>query len=192
MTFPRIREPRSHDVLIGAGGPGFAPRSRARAAGADVGLVCKSLLGKAHTVMAEGGVAAALAHVAPAQSVAIISATRWSAARSSTARVWPSCTRWNRRRVFASSSNGGRSSIARPSAASSSDRSAATHPRLAHVDDRTGLEMHAQDRAVAAGIDVYMECTIPRLVTDRDGVTHAVGYWRTTGRPIVFAARPSS
>ena len=130
MTFPTDPQTRSHDVLvIGAGGAGLRAAIEAQAAGADVGLVCKSLLGKAHTVMAEGGVAAALAHVAPADSWQIISATRWSAARSSTARVWPSCTRWNRRRVFASSSNGGRSSIARPTAASSSDRSAATRTR---------------------------------------------------------------
>src|SRR5256885_1702423 len=66
-----------------------------------------------------------------------------------------------------------------------------SHPRLAHVGDRTGLEMirTLQDRAVAAGIDVYMECTITRLVTGRTGVSGAFGYWRTTGRPIVFPAK---
>src|SRR5204863_789906 len=66
-----------------------------------------------------------------------------------------------------------------------------SHPRLAHVGDRTGLEMirTLQDRAVAAGIEVYMECTITRLITGADGVRGAFGYWRTTGRPIVFAAK---
>src|SRR5256885_13637734 len=66
-----------------------------------------------------------------------------------------------------------------------------SHPRLAHVGDRTGLEMirTLQDRAVAAGIDVYMECTITRLVTGTTGVSGAFGYWRTTGRPIVFPAK---
>jgi succinate dehydrogenase / fumarate reductase flavoprotein subunit len=66
-----------------------------------------------------------------------------------------------------------------------------SHPRLAHVGDRTGLEMirTLQDRAVASGIQVYMECTITRLTTSRSGVTGAVGYWRTTGRPIVFPAK---
>ena len=66
-----------------------------------------------------------------------------------------------------------------------------SHARLAHVGDRTGLEMirTLQDRVVAADIDVYMECTITRLTTSSAGVTGAVGYWRTTGRPIVFPAR---
>jgi succinate dehydrogenase / fumarate reductase flavoprotein subunit len=66
-----------------------------------------------------------------------------------------------------------------------------SHPRLAHVGDRTGLEMirTLQDRAVAAGIEVYMECTITRLITGPAGVTGAYGYWRTTGRPIVFPAK---
>src|SRR4029453_8346607 len=63
-----------------------------------------------------------------------------------------------------------------------------SHPRLAHVGDRTGPEMirTLQDRGGAAGIQVYMECTIPRLTPSAAGVTGAVGYWRTTGRPIVF------
>jgi succinate dehydrogenase / fumarate reductase flavoprotein subunit len=66
-----------------------------------------------------------------------------------------------------------------------------SHPRLAHVGDRTGLEMirTLQDRAVAAGIEVYMECTITRLITGADGVRGAFGYWRTTGQPIAFAAK---
>ena len=66
-----------------------------------------------------------------------------------------------------------------------------SHPRLAHVGDRTGLEMirTLQDRAVAAGIEVYMECTVTRLITGPTGVTGAFGYWRTTGRPIVFPAK---
>ncbi len=66
-----------------------------------------------------------------------------------------------------------------------------SHPRLAHVGDRTGLEMirTLQDRAVSLGIDVYMECTITRLITSRAGVTGAFGYWRTNGRPIVFPAK---
>ncbi len=66
-----------------------------------------------------------------------------------------------------------------------------SHPRLAHVGDRTGLEMirTLQDKAVSAGIEVYMECTITRLITGSDGVRGAFGYWRTTGRPIAFAAK---
>src|SRR2546421_8396687 len=66
-----------------------------------------------------------------------------------------------------------------------------SRPRLAHGGDRTGLEMirTLQDRAVAAGIDVYMECTVTRLVTGRTGVSGAFGYWRTTGKPVVFPAK---
>src|SRR5439155_15545350 len=66
-----------------------------------------------------------------------------------------------------------------------------SHPRLAHVGDRTGLEMirTLQDRAVAAGVDVFMECTITRLITGADGVVGAFGYWRTTGGPVVFPAK---
>ena len=66
-----------------------------------------------------------------------------------------------------------------------------SHARLAHVGDRTGLEMirTLQDRAVAAGIQVYMECTISRLTTSSAGVTGAVGYWRTSGRPVLFPAK---
>ena len=130
---------------------------RGRGAGARVGLVCKSLLGKAHTVMAEGGVAAALGHVAAvATRGRSISATRWSAASSSTTRGWPSSTPRRRRTGSASWScwgavfdrTGDGRILQRPFGGHS-------HPRLAHVGDRTGLEMirTLQDRAVAAGID---------------------------------------
>ena len=83
MPDPTKLQRRAHDVLvIGAGGAGLRAAIAAKEAGADVGLVCKSLLGKAHTVMAEGGVAAALAHVAPRTRGRSTSATRWSAASS--------------------------------------------------------------------------------------------------------------
>jgi succinate dehydrogenase / fumarate reductase flavoprotein subunit len=186
-------ETQPHDVLvIGAGGAGLRAAIEARAGGASVGLVCKSLLGKAHTVMAEGGVAAALAHVA--------SADTWQVHFRDTmvggkllnnplmaqlhAQESPDRVReleaWGA--VFDRTRDG--RILQRPFGGHS-------HPRLAHVGDRTGLEMirTLQDRAVAAGIDVYMECTITRLVTGRTGVSGAFGYWRTTGRPIVFPAK---
>jgi succinate dehydrogenase / fumarate reductase flavoprotein subunit len=193
VTFPTDPQTRSHDVLvIGAGGAGLRAAIEARAAGADVGLVCKSLLGKAHTVMAEGGVAAALAHVAPADSWQVhfrdtmVGGKKLNNPRMAELHALESPARvreleqWGA--VFDRTADG--RILQRPFGGHS-------HPRLAHVGDRTGLEMirTLQDRAVAAGIDVYMECTITRLVTDRDGVTGAVGYWRTTGRPIVFAAK---
>ena len=186
-------ERHPHDVLVvGAGGAGLRAAIEAAEAGANVGLVCKSLLGKAHTVMAEGGVAAALRHVAPdddwkvhfrdtmvggkylnnprmAQLHAIESPDRVRELEA-----WGAVFDRTRDGRILQRSFGGHS-----------------HPRLAHVGDRTGLEMirTLQDRAVAAGIQVYMECTITRLTTGAAGVTGAVGYWRTTGRTIAFPAR---
>jgi succinate dehydrogenase / fumarate reductase, flavoprotein subunit len=190
---PADPQTRSHDVLvIGAGGAGLRAAIAARAEGADVGLVCKSLLGKAHTVMAEGGVAAALAHVSPDDDWQVhfrdtmvggkyLNNPRMAQlhAVESPARV-RELEAWGA--VFDRTRDG--RILQRPFGGHS-------HPRLAHVGDRTGLEMirTLQDRAVAAGIDVYMECTITRLTTSPAGVTGAVGYWRTTGRPIVFPAR---
>jgi succinate dehydrogenase / fumarate reductase flavoprotein subunit len=187
--------PESHavDVLvIGAGGAGLRAAIAARDAGASVALVCKSLLGKAHTVMAEGGVAAALAHVAPDDTWQIhfrdtmvggkmLNNPRMAQLHAQEApdRV-RELERWGA--VFDRTSDG--RILQRPFGGH-------THPRLAHVGDRTGLEMirTLQDRAVRAGIDVYMECTITHLTTGRGAVTGGVGYWRATGRPIVFPAK---
>ncbi len=193
MTFPIEPQTRPHDVLvIGAGGAGLRAAIEARAAGADVGLACKSLLGKAHTVMAEGGVAAALAHVAPSDSWrthfrdTMVGGKYLNNPRMAELHALESPARvreleeWGA--VFDRTTDG--RILQRPFGGHS-------HPRLAHVGDRTGLEMirTLQDRAVAMGIDVYMECTITRLITGREGVTGAFGYWRTNGRPIVFPAR---
>jgi len=193
MTFPTEPQTRPHDVLvIGAGGAGLRAAIEARAAGADVGLVCKSLLGKAHTVMAEGGVAAALAHVAPSDSWrthfrdTMVGGKYLNNPRMAELHALESPARvreleeWGA--VFDRTTDG--RILQRPFGGHS-------HPRLAHVGDRTGLEMirTLQDRAVAMGIEVYMECTITRLITGREGVTGAFGYWRTNGRPIVFPAK---
>ena len=182
-----------HDVLvIGAGGAGLRAAIAAAEAGADVGLVCKSLLGKAHTVMAEGGVAAALGHVDDRDS--------WQTHFRDTmvggkllnnprmvelhAQEAPDRVRelesWGA--VFDRTRDG--RILQRPFGGHS-------HPRLAHVGDRTGLEMirTLQDRAVAAGIKVYMECTVTHLLTWTDRVRGAFGYWRTSGQPVVFAAK---
>src|SRR6476659_352166 len=184
---------RPHDVLVvGAGGAGLRAAIEAKASGADVGRVCKSLLGKAHTVMAEGGVAAALAHVAPNDTWQIhfrdtmvggkmLNNPRMAELHATEA---PDRVRelemWGA--VFDRTKDG--RILQRPFGGHS-------HPRLAHVGDRTGLEMirTLQDRAVSMGITVYMECTISRLITSHAGVSGAVGYWRTTGQPIVFPAR---
>ena len=193
MPEPTKLQRRAHDVLvIGAGGAGLRAAIEAKAMGADVGLVCKSLLGKAHTVMAEGGVAAALGHVAPSDSWQVhfrdtmIGGKLLNNPRMAQLHAIESPDRvrelelWGA--VFDRTEDG--RILQRPFGGHS-------HPRLAHVGDRTGLEMirTLQDRAVAAGIEVYMECTITRLITGADGVRGAFGYWRTTGQPIAFAAK---
>ena len=193
MPDPTTLQRRAHDVLvIGAGGAGLRAAIEAKAAGADVGLVCKSLLGKAHTVMAEGGVAAALAHVAPADSWRVhfrdtmVGGKLLNNPRMAQLHAMEAPDRvrelelWGA--VFDRTEDG--RILQRPFGGHS-------HPRLAHVGDRTGLEMirTLQDKAVSAGIEVYMECTITRLITGSDGVRGAFGYWRTTGRPIAFAAK---
>jgi succinate dehydrogenase / fumarate reductase flavoprotein subunit len=193
MTFSTEPQTRPHDVLvIGAGGAGLRAAIEARGAGADVGLVCKSLLGKAHTVMAEGGVAAALAHVAPSDSWrthfrdTMVGGKYLNNPRMAELHALESPARvreleeWGA--VFDRTTDG--RILQRPFGGHS-------HPRLAHVGDRTGLEMirTLQDRAVSLGIEVYMECTVTRLIKGRDGVTGAFGYWRTNGRPIVFPAK---
>jgi succinate dehydrogenase / fumarate reductase flavoprotein subunit len=186
-------ETHPYDVLvIGAGGAGLRAAIEARAVGASVGLVCKSLLGKAHTVMAEGGVAAALGNVAEADSWQVhfrdtmvggklLNEPRMAQlhAQEAPARV-NELERWGA--VFDRTRDG--RILQRPFGGHS-------HPRLAHVGDRTGLEMirTLQDQAVALGIDVYMECTITHLTTGLGRTTGAFGYWRTTGRPIVFPAK---
>ena len=186
-------ETHPYDVLVvGAGGAGLRAAIEARAAGASVGLVCKSLLGKAHTVMAEGGVAAALGNVAEADSWQVhfrdtmvggklLNEPRMAQlhAQEAPARV-NELERWGA--VFDRTRDG--RILQRPFGGHS-------HPRLAHVGDRTGLEMirTLQDQAVALGIDVYMECTITHLTTGLGRTTGAFGYWRTTGRPIVFPSK---
>ena len=182
-----------HDVLvIGAGGAGLRAAIEAAEKGASVGLVCKSLLGKAHTVMAEGGVAAALGHVAVDDTWQVhfrdtmvggklLNNPRMAELHAKEA---PDRVRelelWGA--VFDRTRDG--RILQRPFGGH-------TYPRLAHVGDRTGLEMirTLQDRAVAAGIKVYMECTITHLLARPDRVKGAFGYWRTTGQTVLFPAK---
>ncbi len=182
-----------HDVLVvGAGGAGLRAAIEAARKGASVGLVCKSLLGKAHTVMAEGGVAAALGHVDDRDSWQVhfrdtmvggklLNNPRMAQLHAQEA---PDRVReleaWGA--VFDRTRDG--RILQRPFGGHS-------YSRLAHVGDRTGLEMirTLQDRAVADGITVYMECTITHLLSRPDRVKGAFGYWRTTGQPIVFPAK---
>jgi len=186
-------ETREHDVLvIGAGGAGLRASLEALAQGASVGVICKSLLGKAHTVMAEGGIAAAMAHVD--------SADNWKTHFRDTMRGGKLLNNWRMAQLHAQESPERVRELEQWGALF--DRTEKgdilqrafgghTFKRLCHVGDRTGLEMirTLQDRGVQQGIDVYMECTVTRLLTDGGRVTGAFAYWRKAGRFIVFKAR---
>src|SRR5467141_2180837 len=186
-------ETHEHDVLIiGAGGAGLRAAIDALAQGASVGVVCKSLLGKAHTVMAEGGIAAAMSNVDRADD--------WHTHFRDTIRGGKFLNNWRMAQIHAQESPERVRELERWGALF--DRTADgdilqrafgghTFKRLCHVGDRTGLEMirTLQDRGVHQGIDVYMECAITRLLKDGDRVTGAFGYWRENGRFVVFKAK---
>jgi succinate dehydrogenase / fumarate reductase flavoprotein subunit len=182
-----------HDVLvIGAGGAGLRAAIEAAAGGASVGLVCKSLLGKAHTVMAEGGVAAALGHVASDDSWQVhFRDTMVGGKLLNNPRMAELLAKEAPDRVRELEAWGAVFDRTRDGRILQRPFGGHTYPRLAHVGDRTGLEMirTLQDRAVAAGIAVYMECTITHLLSRPDRVKGAFGYWRTTGRPVIFPAK---
>jgi succinate dehydrogenase / fumarate reductase flavoprotein subunit len=186
-------ETHEHDVLIiGAGGAGLRAAIEALAQGASVGVVCKSLLGKAHTVMAEGGIAAAMSNVDRADD--------WRTHFRDTMRGGKFLNNWRMAQIHAQESPERVRELEQWGALF--DRTADgdilqrafgghTFKRLCHVGDRTGLEMirTLQDRGVHQGIDVYMECAITRLLKDSDRVTGAFGYWREHGRFVVFKAK---
>src|SRR3954463_4410249 len=201
MTSPNDPPTRPTEVLfLGAGGAGRGAAIAAAEAGADVGLVCKSLLGKAHTVMAEGGVAAALRHVAPDDDWKVhfrdtmVGGKYLNNPRMAQLHAMEAPDRVRELEAWGAVFDRTRDGriLQRPFGGHS-------HPRLAHVGDRTGLEMirTLQDRAVGQGIDVFMECTITRLITGGGGsigadgraVVGGFGYWRTTGAPVVFPAK---
>ena len=186
-------ETHEHDVLIiGAGGAGLRAAIEALAQGASVGVVCKSLLGKAHTVMAEGGIAAAMANVDRADD--------WRTHFRDTMRGGKFLNHWRMAQLHAQEAPDRIRELEQWGALF--DRTSDgqilqrafgghTYKRLCHVGDRTGLEMirTLQDRGVALGIDVYMECAVTRLLKDGDRVAGAFGYWREQGRFVVFKAK---
>jgi len=186
-------ETREHDVLIiGAGGAGLRAAIEALAQGASVGVVCKSLLGKAHTVMAEGGIAAAMCNVDTADG--------WQPHFRDTMRGGKFLNNWRMAQLHAQEAPDRVQELEQWGALF--DRTdngnilqrafgGHTYKRLCHVGDRTGLEMirTLQDRGVQMGFDVYMECTVTRLLTDGKRVTGAFAYWRESGRFIVFKAK---
>jgi succinate dehydrogenase / fumarate reductase flavoprotein subunit len=186
-------ETHSYDVLvIGAGGAGLRAAIEASAAGVRVGLVCKSLLGKAHTVMAEGGIAAALANVDDRDN--------WRVHFADTMRGGQYINNWRMAELHAKESpdrvrelEAWGAVFDRTKDGRMLQRNFGGHkyPRLAHVGDRTGLEIirTLQDHGVHQGIHVHMECTIVRLLKDGERMAGAFGYYRESGHFVVFQAK---
>jgi len=186
-------ETHEHDVLIiGAGGAGLRAAIEALSQGASVGVVCKSLLGKAHTVMAEGGVAASMGNVDQADN--------WRVHFGDTMRGGKFLNHWRMAQLHAQEASDRVRELEqwgalfdRTADGNILQRAFGGHSfkRLCHVGDRTGLEMirTLQDRGVQMGFDVYMECAITRLLKDGDRVAGAFGYWRENGRFVLFKAK---
>ncbi len=178
-------------VVIGAGGSGLRAAIAAHEAGARTAIVCKSLLGKAHTVMAEGGIAAAMANV--------WSEDNWEVHFRDTMRGGKMLNNWRMAQLHAQEAPdrvweleewGALFDRTKEGKISQRDFGGHRYARLAHVGDRTGLEMirTLQQRAVHLGIDVFMECTITKLFKEGDRVAGAFGYWRQTVWLITFKA----
>ena len=179
-------------LVIGAGGAGLRAAIEASAAGVRVGLLCKSLLGKAHTVMAEGGIAAALANVDDRDS--------WKVHFADTMRGGQYVNNWRMAELHAKEApdrvrelEAWGAVFDRTTDGRILQRNFGGHkyPRLAHVGDRTGLEMirTLQDHGIHRGLDVHMEFTVVALLTDGPRIAGCVGYDRERGRFRVFKAK---
>jgi succinate dehydrogenase / fumarate reductase flavoprotein subunit len=177
----------SHDydvVVIGAGGSGLRAAIAAHEAGARTAIVTKSLLGKAHTVMAEGGLAASMGNVWPEDN--------WQVHFRDTMRGGKMLNNWRMAQLHAQEAPdrvweleewGALFDRTDDGKISQRDFGGHRYARLAHVGDRTGLEIirTCQQRVVQLGIDVYMECNATRLLKDGDKIAGMFGYWRETG-----------
>ncbi|WP_301845368.1 fumarate reductase/succinate dehydrogenase flavoprotein subunit [Rhodococcus pyridinivorans] len=192
-------------VVIGAGGAGLRAVIEARQRGFSVAVVCKSLFGKAHTVMAEGGCAAAMGNANPRDS--------WQVHFQDTMRGGKFLNNWRMAelhareapdRVWELETYGALFDRTPDGRISQRNFGGHTYPRLAHVGDRTGLELirtmqqkivslqqedHAQHGDYEARVRVFAECTITELLKDAEGrIAGAFGYWRETGRFVLFEA----
>lgn len=186
-------ETHEYDVLvIGAGGAGLRAAIEASASGARVGVVTKSLLGKAHTVMAEGGIAAALANVDERDS--------WKVHFADTMRGGQYLNDWRMAELHAKEAPDRVRELEKWGALFDRTKDGRIlqrnfgghrYPRLAHVGDRTGLEMirTLQDHGIHLGMDVHMECTVLTLLKDHGRIAGAFGYERERGRFLVFQAK---
>ncbi|MGE0707298.1 MAG: fumarate reductase/succinate dehydrogenase flavoprotein subunit [Planctomycetota bacterium] len=182
-----------HDVVVvGAGGAGLRAAIACAAHGLNTGLVCKSLLGKAHTVMAEGGMAAAMGNVDKRDN--------WKIHFRDTMRGGKFLNQWRMAELHAQQAPERVRELEEWGAVFDrtpdgliNQRNFGGHryPRLAHVGDRTGLELirTLQDHGVHQGIDVHMECCALDLLKDGDRISGVVGYYRETGQFVVFKAK---
>ena len=183
----------SYDVLvIGAGGAGLRAAIEAAASGVKVGVVCKSLLGKAHTVMAEGGVAAALANVDDRDS--------WRVHFADTMRGGQYLNNWRMAEIHAKEAPervreleawGALFDRTKDGRILQRNFGGHRYPRLAHVGDRTGLEMirTLQDHGIHQGMEVHMECTVLSLLMDSGRIAGAFGYEREKGHFVIWTAK---
>jgi len=185
----------SHDydvLVLGSGGSGLRAAIAAAESGARTGLVCKSLLGKAHTVMAEGGVAASLGNVAPEDN--------WQTHFQDTMFGGKYLNNWHMAELHAREAPDRVRELERWGAVfdRTPDRLMSqrafgghTYKRLVHIGDRTGLELlrTLQDKTVHSGVDVFMETTVTRLIKDGDRVAGCFGYVLPTGEQVTFSCR---
>ena len=182
-----------HDVLvIGAGGAGLRAAIEASSAGVSVGLICKSLLGKAHTVMAEGGMAAAMGHNDDRDN--------WKVHFSDTMRGGQYVNNWRMAELHAKEapervreleSWGAVFDRTKDGRINQRNFGGHRYPRLAHVGDRTGLELirTLQDHGIHQGIEVYMEVTVLTLLKDGDRVIGCLAYEREHGRFRIYKGK---
>jgi succinate dehydrogenase / fumarate reductase flavoprotein subunit len=186
-------EHHDYDVLVlGSGGSGLRAAVAAAEAGAKTGLVCKSLLGKAHTVMAEGGLAASLGNVDPRDN--------WETHFQDTMFGGKYLNNWRMAELHAKEAPDRARELEHWGAVfdRTPDRKMSqrafgghTYKRLVHIGDRTGLEMirTMQDKAVHSEIDIFMETTITKLIKDGDRVTGCFGFRRASGEQISFSSK---
>jgi succinate dehydrogenase / fumarate reductase, flavoprotein subunit len=188
-------EYESHEydvVVVGAGGAGIRAAIEASAQGAKTALLGKSLLGKAHTVMAEGGIAAAMGNVYEEDN--------WQVHFRDTMRGGKMLNNWRMAQLHAQEAPdrvleleewGAVFDRTKDGRILQRDFGGHRYARLAHVGDRTGLEMirTLQNHAIHQGIDVFMECKVVRLLTDSGAVSGALAYWRESGKFVTFSAK---
>lgn len=182
-----------HDVIVvGAGGAGLRAAIECSALGLNTGVICKSLLGKAHTVMAEGGMAAALGNADPRD--------HWKIHFRDTMRGGKFLNQWRMAELHAKMAPelvnqleewGAVFDRTKDGLINQRNFGGHRYPRLAHVGDRTGLELirTLQDHGIHQGFDVHMECTVLEILKDGDRVSGLVAYWRETGRFILFKTK---